>query len=121
MEMFTTSAATGDYVLSHDLRFKIEQALAGRGRRIWLDFDVSGGRGHRVAKLLLVGPGRQRNRLVLKSMISTSTPLPFVAGVIKSLSMVPVRIPLGRRKAKSQLTPKTGRRIVDCELLIANL
>src|SRR5207302_9868558 len=48
------------------------------------------------------------NRFVLKSIISTSTPSPFAAGVISSLSIVPVRIPSGRRRRKRNSLQRPG-------------
>src|SRR5467141_3757419 len=41
-----------------------------------------------------------RNRLVLKSITSTSKPSLPTLGVISNLSIVPVRIPEGRRRRK---------------------
>src|SRR5262249_28587043 len=52
-------------------------------------------------------PGSEK-RLVLKSMISTLIPGPSVAGVIRSLSIVPVRIPSGRRKRNRNSLQRPG-------------
>src|SRR6266542_2379272 len=59
-----------------------------------------------------------RKRFVLKSMISISKPFPVAAGVISSLSIVPVRIPKGRskRKRSSLHNPEDE----DCGFLIAD-
>src|SRR5205814_8630557 len=50
------------------------------------------------------------NRFVLKSMISISTPSPSAAGVIRSLSIVPVRMPSGRRRRKRNSLQRPDRK-----------
>src|SRR5205814_7163930 len=55
------------------------------------------------------------NRFVLKSMISISTPSPSAAGVIRSLSIVPVRMPSGRRRRKRNSLQRPGD---DCGLAL---
>src|SRR5438034_7934990 len=57
---------------------------------------------------LALGFDGGRNRLVLKSIISTSKPSSFAAGVISSLSMVPVRIPRGLRRRKHSSLQRPG-------------
>src|SRR5207245_6808763 len=55
-------------------------------------------------------------------MISTSNPSPFFAGTISSLSIVPVRMPKGRRKRKRnslQSPDDCGLRITDYGLALS--
>src|SRR5206468_2663663 len=81
---------------------KLKRAWAGCDLVADVPTDLEAGKSVAVAAAVCgcLGAGDVRNRLVLKSITSTSNPSPPTLGVINNLSIVPVRIPRGRRRRK---------------------